>query len=89
MKINIKETIERTDTGDIVKLEFDQFQYYIKFHLTDNMEKSYEVRIYDYDSFDSIILYASDNLHSAISFTRKHINLEVIKYLKDHYGVEL
>lgn len=86
MKINIRETIERTDTGDIVKLEFDQFCFYIKFYLTDDMEKGYEVRKHEYNP---IILHVCDNLNNAISFARKQINLEVIKYLKDHYGVEL
>lgn len=90
LNIEISQTIERTDIGDSIKLQFDNFIRYVKCHITDNLDIEYEVRDgYDPDEDSNHIVNVCDNIKDAIDEAKQQIIQCVEDYVIEHYGIKL
>jgi hypothetical protein len=84
VKIKIQEYVEHTDTGDMVRIEFDNFKYHITVAVTDKYQVHFEIRN---DILGMIAGY--DTVQEAIQDARIFITKDVKAFLKQHYGVKI
>lgn len=85
MNIDIKEWIEHTDTGDIFRIEFDQFKYYIKLYIDEeDLSFYYELR-----NSNGECQGGDNNFKQCIEDARNQVVHDVKKFLKEHFGVNV